>query len=131
MAKSTILTLDLLEGNFLICRLPPTASLPSWAFNGPFVSITKTNDELSIITLDDNRLPNDLKCERNWKCFKLRGPFEFSLTGILSSLLGPLAKADVPILAISTFDTDYVMVKDKNLEIAADVLKQNGHIVNI
>lgn len=131
MAKSTILTLDLLEGNFVICRLPPTSSLPSWAFNGPFFSITKTNDELSIITLDDNRLPNDLKCERNWKCFKLRGPFEFSLTGILSSVVGPLGKADVPILAISTFDTDYVLVKDKNLEIAADVLKQNGHTVNV
>jgi len=131
MAKSTILTLDLLEGNFVICRLSPSSSLPSWAFTGPFISITKTNDELSIITIDDNRLPKDIQCERNWKCFKLKGPFPFDMTGVLSSILNPLAKADIAILAISTFDTDYVMIKEKNLQIAIDVLKQNGHTVNV
>lgn len=131
MAKSTILTLDLLEGNFVICRLSSSSSLPSWAFNGPFISITKTDDELSIITLDDHRLPKDIKCERTWKCLKLKGPFPFDMTGVLSSILNPLAKADIPILAISTFDTDYVMIKDKNLEIAADVLRQNGHVVHL
>jgi len=131
MAKSTILTLDLLEGKFVICRLSPSSSLPSWAFTGPFMSITKTNDELSIITIDDNRLPKDIQCERNWKCFKLKGPFPFDMTGVLSSILNPLAKADIGILAISTFDTDYVMVKENNLQIAVDVLKQNGHTVNV
>ncbi len=132
MAKSTkILTLDLLEGNFVICRLPPSSSLPSWAFTGPFISITKTNDELSIITIDDNRLPKDIQCERNWKCFKLKGSFPFDMTGVLSSILNPLANADVGILAVSTFDTDYVMIKEKNLQIAIDVLKQNGHKVNV
>jgi hypothetical protein len=131
MAKSTILTLDLLEENFVICRLSPSSSLPSWAFTGPFISITKTNDELSIITIDDNRLPKDIQCERNWKCFKLKGPFPFDMTGVLSSILNPLAKADIAILAISTFDTDYVMIKEKNLQIAIDVLKQNGHTVNV
>jgi len=131
MANSAILTLDLLEENFVICRLPPLSSLPSWAFTGPFISITKTNDELSIITIDDNRLPKDIQCERNWRCLKLKGPFPFDMTGVLSSVLNPLAKADVGILAISTFDTDYVLIKDKNLQIAIDVLKQNGHIVNV
>ena len=131
MAKSPILTLDLLEGSFVICRLSPTLSLPSWAFTGPFVSITKTNDELSIITIDDGRLPKDIQCERNWKCFKFKGPFAFDMTGVLTSILNPLAKADIGILAVSTFDTDYVLVKEKNLEIAVDVLKQNGHILNV
>ncbi|CAF3217976.1 unnamed protein product [Rotaria socialis] len=130
MAKSTTLTLDLLKENFVICRLSPSSLLPSWAFTGPFCSITKTNDELSIITMDNNQLPKDIQCERNWKCFKLRGPFPFDMTGVLISALNPLANADVGILAISTFDTDYVMVKDNNLQVAIDVLKQNGHTIN-
>lgn len=130
MAKSSQLTVDLLNEKFVICRLPPSSSLPSWAFNGPFYSITKTTDELSIVTIDDNQIPKDVKCERNWKCFKLLGPFPFNMTGVLASILNPLAKADIAILAISTFDTDYVMVKDNNVEIAIDVLRQNGHIVN-
>jgi hypothetical protein len=131
MAKSSTLTLDLLEGNFVICRLSPSSTLPSWAFAGPFISITKTDDELSIITIDDNRLPKDIKYERNWKCFKFKGPFPFDMTGVLASILQPLAKAEIGILAVSTFDTDYVMIKDKYLEIAVDILKQNGHTVNV
>jgi hypothetical protein len=131
MANSKVLTLDLLAGNFVICRLLPSSSLPSWAFAGPFISITKTNDELSIITIDDDRLPKDIQCERNWRCFKLKGPFPFDMTGVLASILNPLAKADIAILATSTFDTDYVLIKDNNLQIAIDVLKQNGHSVNV
>lgn len=127
MAK---LTLHLLPESFVICRLSPSSSLPSWAFDGPFVSITKTGDELSIITIDDHRLPKDVQCERNWKCFKLQGPFPFDMTGILTSVLNPLGKADIGILAVSTFDTDYVLVKESNLQIAIDVLKQNGHSVH-
>lgn len=131
MSQSRNLTLNLLGENFVICRLSPASSLPSWAFNGPFISITKTDDELSIITIDDHRLPRDLQCERDWKCLKLQGPFSFNLTGILSSILTPLANADIPILAVSTFDTDYVLIKEKTLAIAIDVLKQNGHRVNV
>lgn len=131
MAQSTKFTLDVFKENFVICRLPSSSSLPSWAFTGPFYSITKTNDELSIVTIDNNQFPKDIKCERNWKCLKLRGPFSFDATGVLASILNPLAKAEIGILAISTFDTDYVMVKENNLPIAIDILKQNGHIVNI
>ena len=131
MSQSKNLTLNLLQGNFVICRLSPASSLPSWAYSGSFISITKTDDELSIITIDDHRLPKDLQCERNWKCLKLKGPFPFDMTGVLSSILTPLANADIPILAVSTFDTDYVLVKEKNLSIAIDVLKQNGHEVNV
>ncbi|CAF1122113.1 unnamed protein product [Adineta ricciae] len=128
MAK---LMINLLSETFVICRLSPSSPLPSWAFDGPFVSITKTDDELSIITIDDRRLPKDIQCERHWKCFKLQGPFPFDMTGILASVLNPLGKADVGILAVSTFDTDYVLVKENNLQIALDVLKQNGHSVHV
>lgn len=130
MANSHSLTLDLFHEKFVICRLSPSSSLPSWAFNGPFISITKTDEELSIITLDNEQVPQDIKCERQWRCFKLRGPFPFTMTGVLLSILTPLAKAEVSILAVSTFDTDYVLVKEKHLTMAVDVLKQSGHVVN-
>lgn len=131
MDKSRTLTLELLKESFLICRLPASSPLPAWAFTGPFISVTKTKDELSILTIDAGQLPQDVKCEKNWKCFKLQGPFPFDMTGVLASILNPLAKAEIAILAISTFDTDYVLVKDNNLAITVDVLKQNGHVVNV
>jgi uncharacterized protein len=131
MSRLDSLTLHLLPGNFVICRLSPSSSLPSWAFTGPFISITKTNDELSIITLDHVHLPNDIQCERHWRCFKLQGPFPFDVTGVLCSILNPLGNADIAILAVSTFDTDYVMIKDKHVLLAVDVLKQNGHVVHL
>lgn len=127
MAKSTSLALEIVSGDFAIYRLPASSSIPAWAMNGPFVSITKTNDELSIITLANERIPKDLRCEDGWKCLKLRGQFGFELTGILTSILNPLARAEIPILAVSTFDTDYVLIKEKNLSVAIDVLRQNGH----
>lgn len=130
MAKSTCLTLDVLNGDFLICRLSSSSSIPAWAMNGPFVSITKTVDELSIITLDNEHIPKDIRCERGWKCLKLRGEFAFSLTGILSSILNPLSKAEISILAVSTFDTDFVLIKKTSFLVAIDVLRQNGHTVN-
>jgi uncharacterized protein len=130
-SSSRSLTLELFQEKFVICRLSPSASLPAWAFNGPFISINKTDDELSIITLDNDQLPQDIKCERQWRCFKLRGPFPFTLTGVLASILNPLANAEVSILAVSTFDTDYVLVKEKHLTLAIDVLKQNGHVVTV
>ena len=130
MAARTSLTLDVLTETFVICRLPSTSTLPSWAFAGPFVSITKTDDELSILTMDQPALPQDIPCERHWRCFKLRGPFPFDATGILVSILNPLANAEIPILAVSTFDTDYVLIKENNLRVAIDLLKQQGHRVN-
>lgn len=125
------LTLDLIEGDFTIAKLPPDAQVPAWALKSRvFSTITRNTDELSILcpTLDVLETP-ELTADTGWKLLKLRGPFAFDLKGILLSVLAPLAAAEVSILAISTFDTDYVWVKSEKLEDAIDALVLAGHIV--
>ena len=102
--------------------------MPDWAWQGELVSVSKTRDELSILCLSSN-VPDDVRCEREWAAFKLNGPFEFTLTGILVSVLEPLRAADIGIFAVSTFDTDYVLVKRANLEAAIEALEKAGHDV--
>lgn len=120
------LTLSLLEATYAICRLGPQAAVPAWAGDAPFTSITRTGDELSIICAEAN-IPEEVKSDRGWRCFKIEGPLDLSLTGVLSSLLGPLAEAKVNILAISTYDTDYFLVKEEKAGRAAEVLRRAGH----
>ena len=95
-----------------------------------FVSITRTADELSIIC-PQNLAPAGTKCERNWKVFRIEGPFDFTLTGIFVSVARPLNEAGISILAISTYDTDYVMVKSKDTDKALATLKSAGHSVTV
>lgn len=104
-----------------VCRLGNNARIPSWATDGTFFSISKTDDELSIVCSED-KVPDYIKSEKNWRAFKVMGPLDFSLTGILASLTNPLAETKISIFAISTFDTDYLLVKDDNLEKAVKVL---------
>ena len=99
-----------LPATFAVCRLAPDASVPAIA-TSLFTSITRTGEEFSIVCPIDN-VPENAKCESPWICFKLEGPFPFSLTGVLASFLDPLARDGVPIFAVSTFDTDYVLVKE-------------------
>jgi hypothetical protein len=90
------------------------------------ISVTRTADELSIVC-SFNQAPAAAMCEGPWKCFKLRGPFPFSLTGVLASFIDPLAVNEVPIFAISTFDTDYVLVKEADAAKALKALEAAGH----
>jgi len=91
-----------------------------------FLSITRTSDELSIVC-GTNHVPENAKCESPWTCFKLEGPFPFNLTGVLASFLDPLAAARIPIFAVSTFDTDYVLVKEESGPAALKALRDAGH----
>ncbi len=115
-----------ITGSFAVCRLPPDAALPAWALEGLFSTITRTADELSIACPEEN-VPAGVKADKGWICFKLEGPFPFSQTGVLSSFIGPLAESGVPIFAISTFDTDYVMVKDEFAGATLEALQEAGH----
>jgi len=91
--------------------------------------VTRTADELSIVCAENrvDRESGEVVVEAGWAALKLEGPFPFSMTGVLASFLEPLAKAKVSILAISTFDTDYVLVKEQDLERALGALSQSGH----
>ena len=117
-----MLTLSVMPVELAVVRLDSSSEIPNWATKGTdFFSITKTIDELSIVCLEGN-VPNDVRVEKGWKCFKVEGPLDFGMTGILSSLTSPLAEANISIFAISTFDTDYIMIKKEKLQNAIAVL---------
>ena len=124
----TNLALSLLPDTFAICRLGPEADIPSWILAGDFFSVTRTTEELSLVCLQEI-VPEGTRCEKGFRCFKVGGPLDFSLTGILSSLAMPLAQAGISVLAISTFDTDYLLVKEAQVDSAVQTLSRAGHRV--
>ncbi len=115
------LILQLLKEKYGVCRLAETSSIPEWAKTSDFFSITKTYDELSIVCLEAN-IPEDIKCEKDWRILKVEGQLDFSLIGILSELSTILAQNKISIFAISTYDTDYILVKDKDVQNAVTAL---------
>jgi uncharacterized protein len=120
--------LTLLPETFAICRLLPADDIPPWVYhNKTLLSITYTADELSLVC-SQAVVPVGVQYEGSWKAIKVRGPLDFSLTGILVALAAPLAAASIPIFALSTFDTDYLLLKEEHIIQAKRVLEQNGHI---
>jgi hypothetical protein len=126
MVKS--LSLCILPGRLAVCRLPSDAPLPKPPSSTSFWSATRTEEELTIV-LSEEAVSASWKAERGWRCLKVLGPLDFGLTGILASLAISLAKAGIPIFAISTYNTDYILVKEENLEKAKEALLANGYIV--
>jgi len=120
------LTLSILSDTFSVCRLPPDALLPDWAQLGSFTSITRTSDELSIVCAQDN-VPNDIAADTCWRCFKVEGPLNLALAGVIVALAAPLATAGISIFPIATYDTDYFFVKADDFERATEILVQHGH----
>jgi uncharacterized protein len=120
------LTLHLLPFELAVCRLHSEDTLPSWGLASPFFSLTRTQEELSIVCSQDS-VPPGVVCERGWRALMVQGPLDFDLTGILASLLNPLADAGISVFALSTYDTDYVLVKDANLQDALHALSCAGH----
>jgi hypothetical protein len=116
----------LLPGRFAICRLPAESAAPAWAAGGAFSSITRTPDEQSVVCAE-GQAPEETNCERGWRLLQVAGPLEFSMTGVLAAIASPLAVAGVSIFAISTFDTDYILVKEEDLAKAMDALRAAGH----
>jgi hypothetical protein len=122
------LTLLLPPDLFAVCRQAPNAPVPSWADATAFVSITRTTEELSIVCRQD-AVPEEVKCERGWRCLRVVGTMDFAVIGVLASLVTPLAEAAINVFAISTFDTDYLLVKASDLERAVVALRTAGHKV--
>lgn len=116
-----ILTMKLLNGEYGVCRLDKTELIPEWAQNSDFFSITRTSDELSVVCIEDN-IPSHVKCEKDWRILKIEGPLDFSLIGILASISTILAQKGISIFAVSTYDTDYILVKNKDIDNAIESL---------
>ena len=128
MATKPILSLSVLPGTFAVCRLSPDAAIPEWANQGSMFSITRTADELSIVC-ETAYIPANVRAETDWRVLKFKGPFDFSLVGILAAVLVPLAKVGIGIFALSTFATDMVLVKADRLDLAVTTLRDEGHSV--
>ncbi|MDQ3704854.1 MAG: ACT domain-containing protein [Chloroflexota bacterium] len=124
------LTLAVLPGTYAVCRLDGAAAVPAWATSGDFFSVTRTADELSVVC-EQGVVPQGVLCEGSWRCLKVQGPLDFSLTGILASLAVPLAEVSISIFALSTYDTDYIMVKATDLGGAVAVLSGSGHTITL
>jgi len=120
------LTLQFLQQTYAICQLDHSEPIPNWALEGNFFSITRTAEELSVVCPQET-VPSEVCCEKDWRCLKVAGPLDFSLTGILASLAAPLAAAGIPMFAVSTYNTDYIMVKTKDVSRAVAMLLQAGY----
>lgn len=120
------LSLTILPERLAICRLPPNDYLPATLGRARFWSVTRTDEEYSIVLPEENVSPG-WQAETGWRGLKVQEPLDFDLTGILASLVEPLAGAGVSIFAISTYDTDYILVREKDLEKAKQVLMASGH----
>src|SRR5262245_27487947 len=119
--------LIILPGTYAVCRLAADTPAPAWAA-GEFVSVTRTADELSVVCRAD-LVPEGVRCERGWRCLRVAGTLDFGMVGVLASLLAPLAAAGVSVFAVSTFDTDYLLVKETTLATAVEALRRAGHTV--
>jgi uncharacterized protein len=125
------LTVDVRPGGYTVVRLPGDAPLPAGLLEGStadLVSVTRTSDELSVVCRTELVGPAE-QAEPGWRLLTVRGPMEFTLTGITAAVSGALAGAGVPLFAVSTFDTDHLLVKDDDLARAASALRDAGHEV--
>ena len=122
------LQLSLLKETYGICVFPNTAPIPEWSVKTSLCSITRTNKELTIVC-SQSIIPSDCEYNPNWRCFRIDGSFDLNQIGIISSLAAPLAQADISIFVISTYDTDYILVKEEKVERAIAVLNDYGNEV--
>lgn len=117
--------MKLLDEKYAVCRLECEDVIPLWVNTKSFISVTRTEDELSIVCVDKN-IPDEIKCEKGWRVLKVEGPLDFSLIGILANISTILAKADISIFVVSTYDTDYILIKEENLQKGIRVLDESG-----
>jgi uncharacterized protein len=122
------LTLDLLPGEFAVCRLGKAEPVPAWAGSDVFSSVTRTADELSLVC-PAGPVPAGIRAERGWRLLQIAGPLDFSAVGIIASITTPLAQAGISVLGVGTFDTDYVLVKAARVDQAIHALETAGHRV--
>ena len=122
------LTFEVLPTTLGVCKLSASQVVPVWACQGEFFSVTKTTEELSIVC-SEAVIPAETLCERGWRALKIAGILDFSLVGILAVVSAVLADAGVSIFAISTYNTDYILVRNNDLDVAVQALASEGYTV--
>ena len=121
--------LTVFKGDYSVWCLAADEPLPSIE-SSSFLSITRTNDELSVVSPTSD-VPAGARSETGWRCLKVEGPLAFEMTGVLAALSTPLAKAEIPIFVVSTYDTDYLLVNVDDLDRASSTLREAGHVVDL
>src|SRR5689334_21245427 len=120
------MNLSLSKEHLAVCQLAAGAPIPAWASGkAGFGSITRTSEELSIVCAE-SLVPAGVKQVAGWRMFKVEGPLDFGLTGVLASIAAPLAQAGISIFSVATFNTDYVLVKDAKVAEAVKALQAAG-----
>ncbi len=127
--REASLSLSVLGHRLAVCRLDPGAEVPAWATAGELFSVTHTPDELSVVCPEEY-VPPGTTCEKDWRALGVKGALDFSLVGVLASLAAPLAESGVSVFAVSTYRTDYLLVKEEALELAVAALRGRGHEVS-
>jgi len=122
------LEIHVLPGRMAICRLGPEEEAPPWADSGVLSSITRTRVETTVVCPEEN-VPAGITCNKSWCCLQVGGVLDFSATGILSSLSDPLAREGIPVYTLSTYSTDLILIKEKDLPRALRALSGAGHRV--
>lgn len=122
----TSLSFEELSGRYAVCRLAPGEPVPAWVPSGGVVSCTRTHDELSIVCMEGS-VPPDVQAERGWRGFRIRGALDFSLVGVLAEVAQCLADAGISLFCLSTYDTDYFLVKEDAFDRAKEHLVGRGH----
>lgn len=126
MVTATTLHLDILPDRFAVARLDQPSGIPEWSRGGGFLSISWTPGETSIVC-EESRVPNHVTAQRGLRCLRVRGTVDFNVVGVLQSVVEPLARAEVSIFALSTYDTDYILISSSQLEAARAALVAVGH----
>ena len=119
--------LEWIDGEYAVCQLPPQSRNPEWIDPSGFWSVTATDEEISVVCLDLD-IPAEVRKESGWCMLRIGGPLDFSLVGILSSLLAPLGEKGISVYTISTFNTDYILIKKSSAGQAQAILEESGHI---
>jgi hypothetical protein len=122
------LTITVHPDRYAICRLEPGATLPAWAGGAEFLCVTRTSHELSIVC-SQTMVPESVHAERDRRLLQIEGTLAFTLIGVLASVATPLADAEISIFAVSTYDTDYLLISERDLRRAAEVLEAAGHTI--
>lgn len=113
-------------GEWAIVRLPGDAAVPVWALEpAPLHAVVRTSAELSLV-LPDARVPDGVQAERGFRVLAVEGPLPFAETGVMAAIASPLSKAGISLFAVSTYDTDYVLVKGADLALAIAALEARG-----
>ena len=129
--KSMILNLIVLAKKYSVYKFKIESALPEWIYSSDFYSITRTKDELSVVAIQNDPISEDIICSKDWRIIKIAGPLDFSLIGVIADITNIFKEEKIPILTISTHDTDYILVKQKDLNIGIKALSDKGHKISI